>query len=82
MSKPEAAEENMKCRICGEEFTPARKHPGYINVCLEEDCRANARSFDAPVTKPPMKVKHAGQNDGDIPDWMSDMLYQDHIQNF
>jgi hypothetical protein len=33
----------MKCRICGEEFTPARKHPGYINVCLEEDCRSNAR---------------------------------------
>jgi hypothetical protein len=34
------------CRICGEQFVPALKHPGFINVCLEEDCRANARSFD------------------------------------
>ena len=72
----------MICRICGEEFTPALKHPGYINVCLEEDCRANARSYDAPVATPKVKVKQAGVNDGDIPDWMSDMLYQDHIQNF
>lgn len=73
----------MICRICGEEFVLAQKHPGYINVCLEEDCRANARSFD-PV-EPPLrkaKAKHAGQNDGDIPDWMSAMLYQEHIQNF
>ena len=31
----------MICRICGEEFKPALKHPGYIDVCLEEDCRAN-----------------------------------------
>lgn len=33
----------MICRICGEEFIPAPKHPGYINVCLEEECRAKAR---------------------------------------
>jgi hypothetical protein len=31
------------CRICGEEFSPGSKHPGYINVCLEEDCRVAAR---------------------------------------
>ena len=31
------------CRVCGEEFIPAVKHPGYINVCLEEDCRVVAR---------------------------------------
>lgn len=71
-----------KCRICGEEFVPALKHPGYINVCLEEDCRAHARSFDSPVVEPKLKARQAGQNDGDVPDWMSDMLYQNHIQNF
>ena len=70
---------NRICKVCGEEFVPAIKHPGYINVCLEEECRAHARSFD-PVAEP--KAKHAGHNDGDIPDWMSDMLYQDRIQSF
>lgn len=34
----------MICRVCGEEFTPAKKHPGYINVCLEQDCRSNAKN--------------------------------------
>ena len=82
MSKPGAAVmKRMICRVCGEEFDLAPKHPGYINVCLEEECRAHARSFDSPV-EPAVKAKHAGQNDGDIPDWMSDMLYRDHIQNF
>lgn len=68
------------CRVCGEEFVPARKHPGYINVCLEDDCRAHARSFDPFVkTQEKTKVRVAGQNDGDIPDWMSDMLCRDHM---
>jgi len=29
----------MICKYCGEEFTPGLKHPGYINVCLEQECR-------------------------------------------
>lgn len=33
----------MICRVCGEEFIPKPKHPGYINVCLEPECRAEAQ---------------------------------------
>jgi hypothetical protein len=33
----------MICKICREEFTPGRNHPGYINVCLDTECRAKAK---------------------------------------
>lgn len=36
------------CRVCGEEFSPGSKHPGYINVCLQEECRIAARE---PIVK-------------------------------
>jgi hypothetical protein len=36
------------CRVCGEEFHPKKNHPGYINVCLEEECRTNVNE---PKTK-------------------------------
>lgn len=39
----------MNCRICGEEFSPGPRHPGFINVCLEPECRQAARE---PVVKP------------------------------
>jgi hypothetical protein len=75
-SRERQKEKKMICRICGEEFTPARNHPGYINVCLEEDCRAVARE---PQVKPVLKMsevslqmkhkaKQAGVNNG-LPDW-------------
>lgn len=33
----------MICRVCGEEFSPSSKHPGYINVCLDSECREKAK---------------------------------------
>lgn len=67
----------MICRVCGEEFIPARKHPGYINVCLEEYCRENARephvTLVQSVSEVSLHMKHkaktAGVNTGS-PDWV------------
>jgi len=39
----------MICRVCGEEFTPQKKHTGYINVCQDPECKQAARE---PVVKP------------------------------
>jgi hypothetical protein len=50
----------MICRICGEEFTPTRKHPGFINVCLEEDCRVSARESQVKPMQEMSEARQAG----------------------
>lgn len=39
----------MICRICNEEFRPEKRHPGYINVCLDLDCREAANTQEVPL---------------------------------
>ena len=66
----------MICKFCGEEFTPKLKHPGYINVCLEEDCRGRTYEGPKPIRdvsevslQMKVKVKIAGQDDGSYLDY-------------